>query len=199
MNADADPSRCSMIPALPCRNGASAAADHADLDLAALQQIVELLVARAVHQAVDLVGALVPPLLERGLAGEPGGLADGDVARIEVAVADDLDLVDPGDILADELEDRRAEIAGDAAVGSRTRQPVLQENMGKPALPRTEAVEQRIACPLIAPERHAYPPSRSFLMRRERMRAASASCGSAVSRIWAMAWASAMRSSRRVQ
>ncbi len=47
--------------------------DDADLDLAALQQLVKLLVAWPAHQAVDVVGAFVPFLLQHRLASGAGG------------------------------------------------------------------------------------------------------------------------------
>ena len=110
-----EPSAASMTPALPWMKTRSFGHD-ADLDAAAGQQLVEPAIAVAVQQRLDLRRRFVPALLQRGLADV---LRHGDVGGVQFAVADDLHLRDGGDLLAHELEDRAAEVAGDALVGLR--------------------------------------------------------------------------------
>ena len=68
--------------------------------------------------------------LSAASAGQAGG---GDVPGVEIAVADDFDHVDAFDLFVDQLEDRGAEIAGDAAIGSRAFESVLEENVAQAA------------------------------------------------------------------
>jgi hypothetical protein len=50
--------------------------------------------------------------------------------RIELAVADDLDLTDAFQIFVDDLEDGAAEISRDAAVATRALELLAQEYLG---------------------------------------------------------------------
>ena len=111
---------------------------HADLDPAAGQQLVQPAVAIPVQQRLDLGWGFVPAFLERRLADV---LRDGHIGRIQFAVADDLHLGDGGDLLADQLEDRAAEVAGDALVGLRILQPGAQEGVVEPLAAGGEAVD----------------------------------------------------------
>ena len=86
---------------------------HPDLDPPAGQQVMQVAVAIRVQQRLHLGGRLVPALLQRRLAHLPG---DRHIRGIEFAVADDLDPGDPRNLLADQLEDGTAEIAGDAFI-----------------------------------------------------------------------------------
>jgi len=81
--------------------------DDANLYPAARQQFVELLVTRTVHEAVRSrrVSSL-PSFLSAVSTGDAGCLADGNARGSRSLLQDDLDLVDPGDVLADQLEDR---------------------------------------------------------------------------------------------
>ena len=86
-----------------------------------------------------------------------------DVPRVEIAVADDLDPIDPVDLLADQLEDRGAEVAGDPAVFAGVLQPVLEEHVGQPAEPRAEPAQERKSSPsghALAPEPFVLDPAK---------------------------------------
>lgn len=114
---------------------------HLDLDPAAAEQIVQPPVAIPVEQRLDFRWRLVPALLERRLADV---LRDDDVGRVQLAVADDLDLGDRADLLAHQLEDRATEVPSDSLVGSGALQPWAQEGMIEPLPARGEAVQERI-------------------------------------------------------
>src|SRR5208337_932731 len=90
-------------------------------------------------QAVDRVGSLVPLLLERHLASQARGL---DISRIQIAVADDLNLIDAGDLLPYQLKNRRAEVAGDPAVCTGILQAVLEKDVRKASVSRAEPAQK---------------------------------------------------------
>jgi hypothetical protein len=87
-----------------------------NLDSPARKQLIQPAVALPVQQCFDLRWAFVPALLERGLAHV---LGYRHVGHIEFAVADHLHLRNGRDLLADQLEDRTAEVAGDAVIRPR--------------------------------------------------------------------------------
>ena len=63
------------------------------------------------------------------------------VSGVEFAVADNLDVRDVGNLLADQFEDRAAEVPGDALVGLRALEPIGQEAAVEPLAARGEAVD----------------------------------------------------------
>jgi hypothetical protein len=89
-----------------------------------MQASVSLLVERR----VGWWRVFVPFFLQREplLVSAPGYT---DVGWIEVAVADNADLVDAVEFLVHQLEERTAEVPRDPQVGSRIFKPVAQENM----------------------------------------------------------------------
>ena len=103
--------------------------------VAAHQQLVELLVAVAAEQALRLRRPLEPLLAQRHslLRRRPCG---GQVARVEIAVADDAELLDGGEVLVDQIEQRAAKVAGDAVVAPGADEPLAQEDVIELALPR---------------------------------------------------------------
>jgi len=109
-----------------------------NLDPAAREQFVQPAIALPVQQRLDLGRRFVPPLLERRL---PGVFGDEDVGGVELAVADDLHLRDSRNLLADELEDRAAEVAGDAAIRTRVLQLLVEEGVVEPLAAGGEAAE----------------------------------------------------------
>ena len=66
------------------------------------------------EERFNLGGGFVPASFKGGFAGV---LGNGDVGGVQFAVADDADVRDVRDLLANQFEDRAAEIAGDADVG----------------------------------------------------------------------------------
>ena len=56
-------------------------------------------------------------------------LGDGHIGRIQFTVADNLHLGDSSNFFAHQLEDRAAEVTGDAPVGLRILQPGAQEGV----------------------------------------------------------------------
>ena len=95
---------------------------HAHLHAAGGEQIVQAAIAFAREQQVDAVLGRLPGRDERArqrLLAVARGLGDLHVERVEVAVADDPDLVDRLQRLADDLEQRGAEIPGDPQVSRR--------------------------------------------------------------------------------
>ena len=100
--------------------------NHADLDPAAGQEVVELPVALPVQQCLHFGGRFVPALLEGGLADV---FRNHHVGGIEFAVANDPHLRDHRDLLADQLEDRAAEVAGNAVVRLCPFQLICEEGM----------------------------------------------------------------------
>jgi hypothetical protein len=72
----------------------------------ALQKLVEVPVARSVEKAFNLICALIPFLFKVGLSGQTGCLSDGNITRIKVAIADNLNLVDRAYLLCHELKYR---------------------------------------------------------------------------------------------
>src|SRR5690606_9966405 len=93
-------------------------------------------------------GRFVPALLERGLARV---LRDHHVLRVELAVADHLHLRDAGDLLADELEDRAAEVAGDPPVGASALELLVQEGVVQPLAAGGKASQLAHVIPGAAP------------------------------------------------
>ena len=75
---------------------------------------------------------LIPALLQRDF---PGRLRYHDIVRIEFAVADDAHIFDVFDLLTDQLQNGRPEVARDPFVGARTLESVRKEHMVK-ALPQ---------------------------------------------------------------
>ncbi len=67
----------------------------------------------AVDQRIDFIEAFVPLLFDSCLTGETGSL---DVLWVQVTIADNLDGIDGFELLMDQFEGGRAEIAGDPAV-----------------------------------------------------------------------------------
>ena len=90
------------------------------------EQVVELAIAVPVHKGLDLGGRLQPTLLERRFTDV---LGHRHVGGVELAVADDADMLDGRYLFADELEDRTAEVSGDAAVGLGARELFGQERV----------------------------------------------------------------------
>jgi len=81
------------------------------------------LAAPAVQERFHLRRFLVPARLERAFPGALGGP--------QVAVADHLHRWDVRDRLADQLEDRAAEVAGDPPVGARTGQVLVEDRAAR--------------------------------------------------------------------
>src|ERR671915_68660 len=106
----ADESACGPVPltddaSLAVEKRGVVPRHHPDLHPTAAQEVVKPLVPRSIQQAVEVRAGLVPLLFEQHLSGEPGR---ADVFRIEIAVADDLDTLDPLKLLVDQLENRGA-------------------------------------------------------------------------------------------
>ena len=72
---------------------------------------------------------LIPAFLERRF---PDMLRNGHIGRVQLAVADDLNLGNSGDFFANQLKDRAAEIAGDALIRLCPTEPVSEKGMVKP-------------------------------------------------------------------
>ncbi len=111
---------------------------NAHLEVTPGQQFVELAVAVAMEQRFHLDGHLVPSLLKSHFT---DGLGDSYIGNVQLAVANDADIRDMGDLLPNEFEDRTAEVAGDALVGLRPAQLLGQEGMIQPLPARREPVD----------------------------------------------------------
>ena len=141
--------------------------NDADLHAAALEQVVEPPVSVAVQERLDLWNGLVPALLEQRLADV---LRDHHVRGVQLAVAEDLHDRDVGDLLAHELEDGAAEVAGDATVGPGSAQAVGEERVVEPLAPGAEPADE-------VRRRLVRHPSRWLRISSRSTRAARASSG----------------------
>src|SRR2546426_7580298 len=102
----------------------------------------------------------------------------------EFAVADNLDVRDVGKLLADQFEDRAAEVAGDTLVGFCALESVGQESVVETLAARGEAVDLgHTHCLLILPRRWVSDPPRLEGTRCARTRRSGAQCN----RCWASA------------
>ena len=99
---------------------------HADLNPSAGQQLVQPTISLPVQQRLNLSRGFVPAFLERCLADMPG---DGHIGRIQFTVADNLHLGDSSNLFAHQLEDRAAEVTGNAPVGLCILQSGAQEHV----------------------------------------------------------------------
>ena len=103
---------------------------HAHLHSAGREQIVQTAIAFAGQQQIEPVLGRLPRRYQRScqrLLSVAGGLCDLYVVWVEVTVADDPDLADGLQRLADHLQQRRSEIPGDAEIAGRAGQARRQD------------------------------------------------------------------------
>ena len=100
------------------------------------EQFVQLGVALSVDRSVHDQVVLNELLEQLGFAHLLGGLH---VCEIQVGIGDDADRADALDLLADQFEDRRAEVSRDAVVRLRAPQAVRQIRLAEPPVTGGEA------------------------------------------------------------
>lgn len=102
-----------MTPALPWMKAHTSRGTTRTSTLPRISSLVELAIAIAVEQALCFYRDPVPLRLERLLARRAGYFY---IVRVELAVAYDLNSTDAFQLVRGNLEDRTAEIAGDAPI-----------------------------------------------------------------------------------
>ncbi len=125
---------------------------HPHLHAAGGEQIMQAAITLAREQKIDAVLGRLPGRDQRSrqrLLAVARRLGDLHVEGVEVAVADDLDLVDRLQRLADDLQQRGPEIAGDAEVSLRAFE-ARREDRAKRLAPRRETLDRHAAAPGLA-------------------------------------------------
>ena len=141
MKARAVAVRLTITPALPWRNGCVLARDHTDLDAAALQRCRRAAGSGAETSRRRALGLprSISPFSIASRASRDAATSRGSRSLLQTIWTRSI----PVELLVDQLEDRGAEIAGDATYSSACAlQPVLQENVAELSARERQATKQ---------------------------------------------------------
>jgi len=133
------------------------------------EKVVQAAIAFARKQKVEPVLGCLPARHERPrqcLLAIAGGFGDLYVEGVEVAIADDADLADRREILADDFEQRGSKIAGDPQITGRATQAVAENGTerlasGRKARDCHASTLCRASAPRSALARQRFPPAGS--------------------------------------